>query len=60
MSNEATIRAWFENLKVPAVQAILAENRYNMDETGIMQGQGDNGLVLGERRLHRKDILQKK
>jgi len=59
-ATKATIRAWFENLKARALQAILAENWYNMDETGIMEGQGDNGLVLGERRLHRKDILQKK
>ncbi|KAE9573204.1 hypothetical protein CGMCC3_g10577 [Colletotrichum fructicola] len=27
--------------------AIKASNRYNMDETGILEGRGSNGLVLG-------------
>ncbi|KAH9232034.1 hypothetical protein K456DRAFT_54521, partial [Colletotrichum gloeosporioides 23] len=26
--------------------AIKASNRYNMDETGILEGRGSNGLVL--------------
>jgi len=29
------------------VEAILAYYRYNIDETGIVSGIGDNGLVIG-------------
>ncbi|KAM4066310.1 DDE superfamily endonuclease [Hirsutella rhossiliensis] len=31
----------------PAILAIKPENRYNMDEAGIMEGLGENGLVVG-------------
>lgn len=41
------IRAWFPNLSIPCIKAIHPANRYNMDETGILEGQGSNGLVLG-------------
>ena len=41
------IRQWFKHLAVPEIKAIKASNRYNMDETGILEGQGSNGLVLG-------------
>jgi hypothetical protein len=41
------IKPWFQKLEVPAVKAIKAENRWNMDEAGIMEGQGENGLVVG-------------
>src|SRR5690606_10068265 len=34
-------------LSLPEVKAIQPANRYNMDETGILEGQGSNGLVLG-------------
>ncbi|KAK1837407.1 transposase, partial [Colletotrichum chrysophilum] len=27
--------------------AIKASNRYNMDETGVLEGRGSNGLLLG-------------
>ncbi|CCF41338.1 transposase [Colletotrichum higginsianum] len=41
------IREWFKLLAIPEVQGIKPANRYNMDETGILEGQGSNGLVLG-------------
>jgi DDE superfamily endonuclease/helix-turn-helix, Psq domain/Tc5 transposase DNA-binding domain len=41
------IRPWFNHLSLPEVQAIKPENRYNMDEAGIMEGLGENGLVIG-------------
>jgi 4-hydroxybenzoate polyprenyltransferase len=41
------ITAWFKYLALPAIRLIKPENRWNKDETGIMEGQGSNGLVLG-------------
>jgi Tc5 transposase DNA-binding domain/helix-turn-helix, Psq domain len=41
------IRAWFRYMTIPAVKAVKPENRWNMDESGLLQGQGSNGLVLG-------------
>ena len=32
------IQAWFRLLQIPAVKKILAANRYNMDEYGLMEG----------------------
>ncbi len=52
------IRTWFNLLAIPAVRGILAANRYNMDEYGLMEGQGVNGLVVGSsktRAVQRKD-----
>ena len=43
----AIIQAWWPYLRVPLVIAILPANRYNMDEFGLMEGQGLNGLVVG-------------
>jgi hypothetical protein len=40
--NRATtnvIRSWFSKLEVPEITAIKPENRWNMDEAGIMEGQ---------------------
>ncbi|OAQ65585.1 transposase [Purpureocillium lilacinum] len=48
------IRPWFNNFFLPEVQAIKPEHRYNMDEAGIMEG---NGLVDGNAE---KRSLQKK
>ncbi|KAJ6436352.1 transposase [Purpureocillium lavendulum] len=39
------IRPWFNNSFLPEIQAIKPEHRYNMDEAGIMEGLGENGLV---------------
>ncbi|KAK6209982.1 transposase [Colletotrichum tabaci] len=41
------IRDWFKHLAIPEIISIKPANRYNMDETGILEGQGSNGLVLG-------------
>jgi hypothetical protein len=58
--NSATsdiIKAWFRKLEIPAIKAIKPENRWNMDEAGIMEGQGENGLVV---RSTEKRFIQKK
>ena len=41
------IKAWFQKLEIPAIKAIKPANRWNMDESGLMEGQGTNGLVIG-------------
>jgi 4-hydroxybenzoate polyprenyltransferase len=41
------IRQWFRLLAIPAIKAIKPENRWNMDEAGLMEGQGGNGMVVG-------------
>ena len=41
------IKTWFQLLSPPTISAIKPENRYNMDESGIMEGLGANGLVVG-------------
>lgn len=50
------IKPWFQHLHLPEIQAIKPENRYNMDESGIIEGLGENGLVVGssERRSIQK------
>jgi 4-hydroxybenzoate polyprenyltransferase len=51
------IKSWFQKLELPAIKSIKPENRWNMDEAGIMEGQGENGLVVGS--VDRR-IIQKK
>ena len=51
------ISPWFNHFYIPEVQAIKPENRYNMDEAGIMEGLGENGLVVGSAE---KRSIQKK
>ena len=53
----ATGNVLFDRLALPEVRAILARNRWNADEFGVMEGMGDNSLVLGE--AFRKFILLK-
>jgi 4-hydroxybenzoate polyprenyltransferase len=53
----AIIRAWFQRLLIPEIRAIKPENRYNMDEAGIMKGLGVNGLVVGS---SERQAIQKK
>jgi len=43
----SVIKPWFQLLSIPEIQAIKPENRWNMDESGIMEGLGVNGLVVG-------------
>jgi hypothetical protein len=48
--NRATIsmiKGWFHRLALPAISSIKPENRWNMDESGIIEGMGANGLVVG-------------
>jgi 4-hydroxybenzoate polyprenyltransferase len=47
------IKLWFQKLAVPVIKAIAPENRWNMDEAGIMEGYGLNGFVVShtERRF---------
>ncbi|KAM5344602.1 hypothetical protein ACJ41O_013137 [Fusarium nematophilum] len=40
------IQECFARLALPIVKRIPPQYRYNIDETGIMEGKGDNGLVL--------------
>jgi hypothetical protein len=44
------IKAFFKLLDLPAIKAIKPENQHNMDETGIQEGQGSNGIFLGDAR----------
>jgi 4-hydroxybenzoate polyprenyltransferase len=44
-------------LAVPQIKAIKPENRWNMDEAGIIEGQGMNGLVV---RSKNQRFVQKK
>ncbi|EAQ88883.1 hypothetical protein CHGG_05502 [Chaetomium globosum CBS 148.51] len=39
------IKAWF-HLAIPVIQTIDPQDRWNMDETGIMEGLGINGLCV--------------
>jgi len=57
LATEERIRPWFNYLAIPAVKAIPPQHRYNVDEAGIMEGVGDNGLVVG--RAETKVILAK-
>jgi hypothetical protein len=52
----AVIKDWFTRLNIPAISSIKPENRWNIDESGIMEGIGANGLVVGssERRSIQK------
>src|SRR6266566_5652136 len=48
--NRATteaIQAWFPLFDLPAIKKVIQADRWNIDETGLMQGMGANGLVLG-------------
>jgi hypothetical protein len=58
--NSATteiIKPWFQKLEVPAIKVIKPENRWNMNEAGIIEGEGENGLVVGSAQ---KRFIQKK
>ena len=48
--NSATteiIKKWFQNLALPRIKTIKPKNRQNIDKAGIIEGIGDNGLVIG-------------
>ncbi|RYP20312.1 hypothetical protein DL765_002875 [Monosporascus sp. GIB2] len=37
--------AWLQYLDLPAIKKAMQADRWNMDETGLMQGMGPNGLI---------------
>ena len=41
------IRSWFRRLEQPEIREIKPANRHNMDEAGVLEGIGSNGLVDG-------------
>jgi hypothetical protein len=45
------IRRFFDLLDQPGVKSIPPRNRWNFDETGVFQGLGTNGLVVGQSQL---------
>ena len=52
------IQAWFPLFDLPAIKKVMQADRWNIDETGLMQGIGANGLVLGmaeKRKTFKKD-----
>ncbi|RYP37684.1 hypothetical protein DL766_001425 [Monosporascus sp. MC13-8B] len=56
-ATEATCTVLFTRLAVPEIRKIYSRNRYNADEFGMMEGMGENFLVLGE--AFKKFILLK-
>jgi 4-hydroxybenzoate polyprenyltransferase len=43
------IKAWFLKLTISEIHDIKPENRWTMDEAGIMEGYGLNGYVVGHK-----------
>jgi hypothetical protein len=41
------IKDWFHQLALPTISSIKPENRWNIDESGIMEGIGANGIIVG-------------
>ncbi|KAL0929365.1 transposase [Colletotrichum truncatum] len=52
------IRQWFQQLALPEIKAIKPHHRYNMDETGILEGRGSNGLALPPLVIYRGKSVQ--
>ncbi len=56
------IKGFFTLLQIPEIHHIKQANRYNMDETGIMEAMGSNSLVLGgseKRFTYKKDHMNR-
>ena len=51
------IKKWWPKLTIPAIMAIKPDNHYNMNEAGIMEGMGDNGIVVGS--IYKRFIQKK-
>ncbi|RYP61877.1 hypothetical protein DL771_009966 [Monosporascus sp. 5C6A] len=56
-ASPASTNVLFDRFELPAIKAIKWRNRFNADEIGMMEGMGENGLVLGE--AFRKFVLLK-
>lgn len=41
------LKEWFHLLAIPEISKIQPQDRWNMDETGLMEGLGINGLCVG-------------
>ncbi len=41
------IQVWFPLFDLPAIKKVIQADRWNMDETGLMQSMEANGLVFG-------------
>ena len=50
-ANAETIQDFLQRLDEPTIAAIPPQHGYNMDESGIMEGLGDNGLAVGASEL---------
>src|SRR6266566_7179452 len=53
------IQTWFTLFDLPAIKKVMQADRWNIDETGLMQGIGANGLVFGmaeKRKTFKKDL----
>lgn len=48
---------FFQFLNLPEIKGIPGQHRYNMDETGILEGRVSNGLVLGH--AEKKAVMNK-
>ena len=55
-ANAEIIQGFFDLLGQPVLSQIKPENRYNMDETGLQEGLGYNGIVLGKAGLKRAHV----
>ena len=51
------IKKWFQNLALPQIKTIKPENRWNIDKAGIIEGIGDNRLVIGS--IYKRFIQKK-
>src|SRR5690606_7807485 len=51
-ATDSVIRRWWPDLTTPTIEDIPPANRWNLDECGIMEGQGTNGLVVGSAQTH--------
>lgn len=49
------IKAFFMLLMMPAIRLVKQKNRYNVDEVGMMEGIGLNGLFLGHK--NKKSVI---
>jgi hypothetical protein len=46
-ATKETIESFFKRLQDPIIKSIKPRHRYNKDEMGLIEGQGQNGLVMG-------------
>jgi hypothetical protein len=51
------IKAGFRLLAIPVIKTILLQDRWNIDEIGIMEGMGINGLYVGSSAT--KEVISK-